>query len=182
MASDSLKEILVKRREHMKRSIKGSIKNKVQVAKTAMFAAAIALASTGLTATLSPQVVQAANPADIAQLIETGICKGCDLTNADLTGEHLIGADLREADLTGTQLSYANLEGADLTGATLINTDLTGAFLTNALLDNAILQNVDLAESTLIYTSLEGAEVENVDLAGAEVLNTPISIGGSYEE
>ncbi|MEO1636276.1 MAG: pentapeptide repeat-containing protein, partial [Cyanobacteria bacterium J06631_9] len=131
---------------------------------------------------LFPSDAQSANPADIAQLRETGICKSCDLSGADLTGEHLIGADLRDANLTGTQLSYTNLEGADLTGATLIDTDFTGAFLTNALLDNTVIRNVDFSESTLIYTSLEGASIDTVDLVGAQVINTPISIGGGYEE
>lgn len=132
--------------------------------------------------TLSAQRVEAANVADVAQLVETGICKGCDLTGANLTNEHLIGADLREADLTNAVLSGANLEGADLTGAILVNTDLSGAFLTNALLDEALISNVDLSDSTLIYTSLENAEVNNVDLLNAEVVNTPISIGGSYDQ
>jgi len=164
----------------MKRSIGALIQTQLvqkTVAKTVLLGAVIALGSSGLVATAA----QAANPADIAQLLETGICRGCDLSNANLSGEHLIGADLREADLTGTQLAYANLEGADLAGATLVNTDLTGAFLTNASLDNTTIQNVSLAGSTLIYTSLEGADIGPVDLAGAQVLNTPISIGGGYE-
>ena len=166
----------------MKRSMRALVKAPQKALRPFLFAAVIALGGSGLAATVAPNAALAANPADIAQLLETGVCKGCDLTNADLTGEHLIGADLREADLTGTQLSYANLEGADLTGAILVNTDLTGAFLTNASLDDTTIENVSLAGATLIYTSLEGADVGPVDLAGAEVLNTPISIGGSYEE
>ena len=72
--------------------------------------------------------IQAANPADVNRLVETGVCKACDLTNADLTGEHLIGVDLRDADLTGANLAHTNLEGADLTGATLVNTTLPAHF------------------------------------------------------
>lgn len=143
---------------------------------------AIALGIAGVAIALSANPAGAANPADIAQLIETGMCKACDLSNADLSGEHLIGVDLREANLTGTNLAQANLEGADLTGATLINTDLTGAFLTNALLDDTIIQNADLSDSTLYYTSMEGAQIDQVTLVGADVLNTPISVGGSYEQ
>lgn len=134
----------------------------------------------GLSFGVSP--AGAANPADIVKLIETGACKACDLTDANLTGEHLIGADLRDADLTGAVLAEANLEGADLTGANLVNTDLTGAFLTNASLDDTIISNVDFSESTLYYTSMDGAQVGSVTLVGADVLNTPISIGGSYDE
>jgi uncharacterized protein YjbI with pentapeptide repeats len=151
----------------------------------ATYSAAVMLGVAGVMTeamTLSARRVEAANVADVAQLIETGICKGCDLTGANLANEHLIGADLREADLTDAVLSGANLEGADLTGATLVNTDLSGAFLTNALLDEALISNVDLSNSTLIYTSLENADVSNVDLLNAEVVNTPISIGGSYDQ
>jgi uncharacterized protein YjbI with pentapeptide repeats len=137
--------------------------------------------TTGLVAVIASPV-QAENPAQVTQLLDTGACQGCDLTGADLTGAHLIGVDLRDANLTNTKLANANLEGADLTGAVLVNTDLSGAFLTNALLDNTVIQNVDLSESTLVYTSLDDASVEQVNLVGAEVLSTPISIGGSYDQ
>ena len=142
----------------------------------------VALGLSAAMLALFAPAAKAANPADIAQLIETGICKGCDLTGADLMGEHLIGVDLRDADLTGATLAYANLEGADLTGATLLNADLSGAFLTNAVMDDAEIVNVDFSDSTLVYTSLDDATVENVTLVGADVLSTPISIGGSYDQ
>ncbi len=145
-------------------------------------AALSAIASVGLATTVIAAPAQAANDQDVAQLLETGMCQSCDLSNANLTGAHLIGVDLRDADLTGATLSYANLEGADLTGATLVDTDLSGAFLTNALLDDTLISNVDLSDSTLIYTSLDGADVNDVDLVGADVLNTPISVGGSYDQ
>lgn len=119
---------------------------------------------------------------EVAQLLETGICKACDLAGADLTGAHLIGVELRNADLTGATLAHANLEGADLTGATLVDTDLSHAFLTNASLNDTVIRNVDLSESTLIHTSLDDASVGSVDLVGADVLNTPLSIGGSYDQ
>jgi uncharacterized protein YjbI with pentapeptide repeats len=129
-----------------------------------------------------PQPAGAANSQHVAQLLETGVCQGCDLIGADLTGAHLIGADLRGANLTGAKLAQANLEGADLTRATLVNTDMSGAFLTNAILDNALIREANFANSTLIYTSLEGASINQVNLVGANVLNTPISVGGSYAE
>ncbi len=149
---------------------------------TVAYSAAVSLGIAGATTALVAAPAQAGNAEQVTQLLVTGACQACDLTGADLTGEHLIGVDLRGADLTGATLANANLEGADLTGATLVNTNLSGAFLTNALLDDAIVSNVDFSEATLVYTSLEGADVDNVDLAGAEVLNTPISIGGSYDE
>ncbi|MEL7006279.1 MAG: pentapeptide repeat-containing protein, partial [Bacteroidota bacterium] len=122
-----------------------------------------ALGIAGAALVLTPAAVGAANVADIAQLTNTGICRACDLSGADLTGAHLIGADLRDANLTGTVLTHANLEGADLTGAKLINTDLSNAYLTNAVLDNAVVTNVDLSDSTLIYTSMENTQVDNVE-------------------
>jgi uncharacterized protein YjbI with pentapeptide repeats len=156
-----------------------------RLSETVAFSAVISLGLAGLTVGLAAAIAspaQAANPAQVTQLLDTGACQGCDLTGADLTGAHLIGVDLRDANLTNATLANANLEGADLTGATLVNTDLSGAFLTNSLLDNTVIQNADFSESTLIYTSLDGASVEQVDLVGAEVLNTPISIGGSYDQ
>ncbi|MGB3293699.1 MAG: pentapeptide repeat-containing protein [Nodosilinea sp.] len=149
---------------------------------TVAYSAAVALGVAGATTALMAAPVKAENAEQVTQLLVTGACQACDLTGADLTGEHLIGVDLRGADLTGATLANANLEGADLTGATLVNTNLSGAFLTNAVLDDAIVSNVDFSEATLVYTSLEGADIDNVNLVGAEVLNTPISIGGSYEE
>lgn len=146
--------------------------------KVAAVSAAMVLGLTGVEGAIAP--AHSANPADVARLLETGACKACDLSNADLTGEHLIGVDLRDADLTGAVLEQANLEGADLTGATLVGTDFTGAFLTNALLDETTIRNANFSESTLYYTSMEGANVGPVTLIGADVLNTPISVGGSY--
>ncbi|NJL50058.1 MAG: pentapeptide repeat-containing protein, partial [Leptolyngbyaceae cyanobacterium SM2_5_2] len=60
--------------------------------------------------------VRAENPAHVQQLLETNLCAGCDLSGANLSQAHLIGADLRNADLSGAILVEANLEGADLTG------------------------------------------------------------------
>lgn len=145
--------------------------------KTVARTAAMSLAAVALT--FSPARIANAN--DVAQLLETGACQGCDLSGADLTGAHLIGADLRDTNLTDAQLSYSNLEGADLTGAALVNTDLTGAFLTNAVLDEAVVQSVDFSHATLVYTSMNGATVSDVTLVGANVLLTPISVGGSVE-
>ena len=152
------------------------------VAHSAVVSLGLSLGIVGAATVVMTAPARAENPEQVTQLLVTGACQACDLTGADLAGEHLIGVDLRGADLTGASLANANLEGADLTGATLVDTNFSGAFLTNAVLDEAIVRNVDFSEATLVYTSLDGAVVDNVDLVGAEVLNTPISIGGSYEE
>ena len=86
---------------------------------------------------------------DDFEFLETsGNCKGCDLTEIDLSesflaGVDLSGADLSNADLSGADLrnavlSGAFLEDADLSGANLRSADLTGADLTGANLVGAI--------------------------------------------
>ena len=51
---------------------------------------------------------------------ETINCRGCRLSNVDLTGKDLTGADLTGADLTGAVLAGANLAGANLRDAKLL--------------------------------------------------------------
>ena len=66
---------------------------------------------------------------------ETINCRGCRLSNVDLTGKDLTGADLTGADLTGAYLTdavltSAYLDDADLHGANLrgaIGADVSGA-------------------------------------------------------
>ena len=82
--------------------------------------------------------VQAENPEQVRQLLETKKCQGCDLSHADLKGLDLAGADLRNANLTDaflgyTNLSHADLRGANLTGADLFDTNLSGANLEGAI-------------------------------------------------
>ncbi|MDD3354136.1 thiol-activated cytolysin family protein [Zoogloea sp.] len=62
-------------------------------------------------------------------LVKSGSCRACDLTDANLSG-----ASLRMADLTGAKLVHANLSRADLTGAFLTAADLTAADLRGAIL------------------------------------------------
>ena len=46
---------------------------------------------------------------DLAKLLQSNICTGCDLSEADLGGADLGGADLTEANLHGATLIVANL-------------------------------------------------------------------------
>ena len=63
-----------------------------------------------------------------------GICRLCDLTNANLEAMDLHGADLYYATLTGANLSKADLSQADLSGANLTGVDLREANLRGAIL------------------------------------------------
>ena len=85
---------------------------------------------------------------DDFEFLETsGNCKGCDLTEIDLSGAVLAGADLSGADL-----SDADLSGADLRDAVL-----SGAFLEDADLSKANLRNADLTGADLFGANLAGA-------------------------
>lgn len=83
---------------------------------------------------------------NIAALLSTKKCAGCDLRGADLHGAELHGADL---------------SGADLSGADLTDADLTDANLTNANLSNANLTDADLSNANLNGVNLTGATVNN---------------------
>lgn len=114
--------------------------------------------------------VGAENPAHVQQLLETGMCPGCDLSGADLSTEHLIGADLREANLAGANLQNANLEGADLTGANLEGANLIGAFLNSAELNDANLTLANLGDANLMQAQLAGANLAGANLQGTTFL------------
>jgi uncharacterized protein YjbI with pentapeptide repeats len=121
----------------------------------------------------------AESPEQVQQLLETRMCAGCDLSGANLSGEHLIGVDLRWADLSGANLVGTNLEGADLTGANLEGANLTDAFLTNATLNNANLNGIDLTRARMYHAQVSGASMQDITLTDAEVYGTGISIGGN---
>ncbi|MEO0756367.1 MAG: pentapeptide repeat-containing protein [Cyanobacteria bacterium J06648_16] len=85
---------------------------------------------------------QAENPDHVRQLVRTGDCPGCDLSDTVLSGLNLHGANLQDADLGGTQfqnvqLNRANLSGANLSGANFVGTGMQGANLQAASLVDA---------------------------------------------
>lgn len=97
--------------------------------------------------------------ANMERLLDDNSCYGCDLTDANLSGESLDSADLEgailiNAILSGADLEQANLKGADLRGANLRDADLSeadlykanlsGADLTGAKLEDALLDDADL--------------------------------------
>ena len=101
---------------------------------------------TGLALTLpvgfsSTGVLHAENPDDVARLVATRECAGCDFQNAQLVGKNfntanLTGANFSGAFLYGTSFRKANLKGASFNGADLKGADLAGA--TDATLAGAV--------------------------------------------
>lgn len=124
----------------------------------------------GITAPASAE-----NPAHVKQLLETGLCQGCDLQGANLRAAHLIGADLRDANLRGAILENANLEGADLTGASLEGANLKGAFLNSAALTATNLTNAVLTDANLISADLVSANLTATNLQGANLVMASVS-------
>ena len=91
-----------------------------------------------------------------------GVCRSCDLTNANLEAMNLQGVDLYSATLTG-----ANLSGADLSGAYLIGADLEGAFLQGADLSYADLTDAWCWGAFFVAAWLGGTIFDGADLTYA---------------
>jgi uncharacterized protein YjbI with pentapeptide repeats len=99
---------------------------------------------------------------NLKKLRATLSCRGCNLTEADLEGENLIGADLSNAILIDVNFKGSNLAKVDFSGAILIRGDLSGADvrkvnfteadLTDANLTNAALKNVIFSDTILCNT------------------------------
>lgn len=101
------------------------------------------------------------------QLISTGECPECDLSQAsmvymDLSKANLQDADLSYANLSRVNLANADLQGADLAGAVLFNANLAGADLTGADLTGA-----DLRQAYLVGANLEGAILDHALFYGS---------------
>ncbi len=97
--------------------------------------------------TASPSM--AADPAQVAQLNQSGKCPKCDLSGADLSFANLTGANLIGANLSGTNLRGATLEGADLSGANLAGVNLKFSHLKNANLKGANLIGAKYCRTTM---------------------------------
>ena len=133
---------------------------------------------------------------DIEQLLETGLCEYCDLSNADLSGVDLEGANLVGANLQGANLVEANLEvayllGANLSGADLTDADFTGVNLALGNLSNATLVGTDFEGANLHEANFEAADLQEADLTAPSYLKganltranlTDANMGGAYLE
>jgi uncharacterized protein YjbI with pentapeptide repeats len=116
----------------------------------------------------------AQNLPPIEQLRNTRICKGCDLSNAnlkgmDLSNTDLSGANLGNADFSGAMLTNANLSGANLYLANFSNANLKGVNFSGANVKGANLAGADLTGSNLTDANLSYAKLPGVNLSGADL-------------
>ncbi|MBD3885228.1 pentapeptide repeat-containing protein [Phormidium tenue FACHB-886] len=105
----------------------------------------------------------------IKRLIETRMCRGCDLRRAQLANANLQGVDLAYATLEEANLAAVNLQGANLFGANLKGADLHGANLKNARLVQVNLASANLRDANLEnvyshYSNLSHAILSNAIL------------------
>jgi len=122
-------------------------------------------------------VAGAADPRAVDRLLETGDCKGCDLSGADLRGRDLDGAKLRGATLRDARLAGARLRGADLRQADLRGVRLHAVDITGADLRGADLRHLD-ADMDLEFVTLAGVRLEGARFADGVVCGPPPANGG----
>lgn len=126
------------------------------------------LATSAFLTTLSlNQLVIAANPEHIRQVLASKQCQNCDLSSAGLVLADLSGANLSGANLAGANLSRANLSGADLRGANLSGASLFGVNLSGAKLNGATVAGADLRNTYLVNAELTGVNLSTINLQGA---------------
>ncbi len=102
------------------------------------------------------------------QLVKTGNCPNCTLSDADLSykelaGTTLTGADLRQANFMRTGLKDAFLVGADLRFANFTWADLYGTDFTDANLYGASLSGSrNLSQAIFCRTVMPDGTVSNL--------------------
>ena len=94
---------------------------------------------------------------------------GCDLGDANLSGDILVLAKLTNAQLGGANLTGAKLDSADLSGTDMLGANLNGAELISANLTNANLATDDVSGDNLTNANLSGAFLHNTNLFGANL-------------
>lgn len=110
---------------------------------------------------------------DVDRLLETGACKNCDLSGANLEG-----MDLKYISAGGSSLRNANLSNTDLRGANLYKTDLQSADLSGAKFYSDGLgvnstafksHNAFLAKANFQDANMTGADLRNVIITKANL-------------
>ena len=131
------------------------------------------------------QLALAYDMADLNKLLDTNLCRRCDLSGANLSGAKLNGVEMHKANLKAANLSRAELRGAILRRADLIEANLTetnlreaklsGAFLTGATLNGATLNRANLTHTDLVGASLTEADLSEAMLLGANLSRANLS-------
>jgi uncharacterized protein YjbI with pentapeptide repeats len=129
----------------------------------------------GTTSTVYPVALPVESvSANVARLLQTNECIGCNLTgavlkDANLQAANLENANLQNADLERANLQQTNLLGANLQGADLGKVNIAGANLENANLFDADLEKANLQGANLQGANLEGADLQKTNLLGANI-------------
>jgi uncharacterized protein YjbI with pentapeptide repeats len=149
----------------------GSIENsgcQSQVAATTSPVETVADTSTGPVSTAATG--SGVSTANVATLLATNACPGCDLSSQNLRIQDLSNADLSNANLSETDFRNANLSNANLSNANLQGTVLSGTDLTDANLTGATMLNNGVG---YIYcrTTLPNGQVDNSDCSEAHALS-----------
>ena len=85
----------------------------------------------------------------IGNLIQTGECEECILTNSNLSDLNLKGFNLSGSDFSDSEFIASYMINTDLSNTNLTNTRLVKADLTNANLEGAILNGTDFTGADL---------------------------------
>lgn len=140
---------------------------RVHIFLTCLYVSSLTLLSSGQTAahqwdTPVPHL------AERMQLVKTGNCLNCTLSDADLSykevaGTTLTGADLRQANFMRTGLKNAILIGADVLSANFTWADLHGTDFTDANLYGASLSGSwNLSQAIFCRTVMPDGTVSNL--------------------
>ena len=103
----------------------------------------------------------------LIQLLQTKVCRQCQLADVNLVHAQLQDADLEGAKLQRANLSQARLDGVNLRGADLSFTSLHGASLRGANLQGTTLVGTDLREVDLTGAVLDPNALEQAHWGGA---------------
>jgi uncharacterized protein YjbI with pentapeptide repeats len=127
-------------------------------------------------------------PSQLDQFQKTGICEGCDLseanlesrTNADLRGALLVKSSFRwgsfySSDFTSAKMMYSKAESASFSGSKFVGTDLTGASLsygnfTSCDFTDANLEGADLSHADLAWAALTPAQLAQAKTLSCAIL------------
>ena len=103
----------------------------------------------------------------LIKLLETRICKKCNLNEADLVHAQLNDADLEGSTLIRANFNQAVLANSNLRGVDLSFTSLRGASLRGADLRGAKLYGTDLRDADLSGAQLSAGALQEAHWKGA---------------